>query len=217
MFDFHTHNVNRSKDSIFCLHVGDVEKYQPDGLLSLGIHPWLTADIDVDAFLIILDEKVKKENVVAVGEIGLDRFKGALIEKQIEIFERQVQIAEKFKLPVIIHCVRTWSEIIKLKKDINPSTPWAIHGFRGNSDLLKQLVQHDFYISYGVPLVEASPALAESLTLTPLNRIFFETDESPVSIDEVYSAASDILNIPVPDLVDQINYNFAEFFGRTRS
>jgi len=215
MINFHTH-IENSKNgiSVQSLKSTELSKLKKDGYFTIGVHPWESDRNNVDSVLNEIILLTSRPEVIGIGEIGLDRLQGASIEKQIEVFVKQICIVDQIKMPLIIHCVKAWAELLEIKKMTRSSVPWAVHGFRGNPDLAKQLVASGFYLSFGAPLADPSPSLAEALTFTPLNRLFLETDESPVSISEVYYAASDILNISVDDLVKQINANFAEFFKR---
>lgn len=216
MIDFHTH-IPKPGNS---LNIINVSIYKPQDLFplnsyTLGIHPWDSGCSDQEEKLIMLLGQVKKSEVVAIGEIGLDRLKGAELNTQKILFIKQIEIAEQVQKPVIVHCVRAWSELLEVKKVKTSSRiNWAIHGFRGNPELTHQLIDHDFYLSFGVHIIDATPSLAEALTITPLNRLFFETDESPIPVEEVYSAASDILNIPIEDLVRQTHKNLDTFLKK---
>lgn len=215
MINFHTHSVNPNNGiSVQSLKSSELHKLNDSGFFTIGVHPWESDIPNIDDVLKQIIDLLPKTEIIGIGEIGLDRLKGASIEKQIEVFVKQICIVDQIKKPLIIHCVKAWSELLEIKKMTNSSVPWAVHGFRGNPDLAKQLVASGFHLSFGAPLADPAPSLAEALTYTPLDRLFLETDESPVSIGEVYYAASDILNISVDDLVKQINANFAEFFKR---
>jgi len=215
MINFHTHTVSSNNGiSVQSLKSTELSKLKENGLFTIGVHPWESDRDDVDSVLNEIINLTSRPEVIGIGEIGLDRLQGASLEKQIEVFVKQICIVDQIKKPLIIHCVKAWAELLEIKKMTHSVVPWAVHGFRGNPDLAKQLVSSGFYLSFGAPLADPAPSLAEALTYTPLDRLFLETDESPVSIGEVYYAASDILNISVDDLVEQINANFATFFGR---
>lgn len=215
MIDFHTHQTPADTvTSVRSLLISEVEKITQHDLFTVGIHPWYTEDIDIDSQLVLLQDLIKKNNVVAIGEIGLDKHRGAPIEKQIEIFEKQIMIAEKAQKPVIIHCVRAWVELLESRKRLKPSMPWAIHGFRGQSELAKQLLGSGLYLSFGPETLNASEGLQEAIRTVPLDRIFIETDDADVSLKYLYTTVSKIKSVTFRDLDEQINYNFAEFFKK---
>ncbi len=215
MIDFHTHQSPADTvTSVRSLLISEVEKITPHDLFTVGIHPWYSEDIEIDSQLSKLKDLVKQNNVIAIGEIGLDKHRGAPIEKQMELFEKQVLIAEKVQKPVIIHCVRAWVELLEVRKRVKPSVPWAIHGFRGQSEIAKQLLSSGLYLSFGPETLNASEGLQEAIRIVPLDRIFIETDDADVSLKYLYTTVSKIKSITFRDLDEQINYNFAEFFRK---
>lgn len=217
MINFHTHRGNQGNGiEVQSLKISDLQKLTNYGLFTVGIHPWESDRDDLDTLIREIVKIASRKNVIGIGEIGLDKLRGAPLGKQIELFVKQICIVEQIPKPIIVHCVKAWAELVEIKKMSKSQVPWAIHGFRGTPELVKQLLKNDFYISIGTQIVDPSPSMSEVLSVIPLNRLFLETDESPVAIHEVYFAASDILNIPIDSLVEQINDNFAEFFKRDR-
>lgn len=215
MIDFHTHRSSVDNViSVRSLLISEAEKITEHSLFTIGIHPWYSEGIDEDCQLSLLEDLVNRNNIVGIGEVGLDKLRGAPLEKQVELFEKQVLIAEKLQKPVIIHCVRAWAELLESKKRLKPSKPWAIHGFRGQSELSKQLLSYGLYLSFGSEILNASEGLQEAIRTIPLDRIFIETDEVDVSLEHLYAVVSLIKGITIHDLDDQINFNFAVFFGR---
>ncbi|NVO10696.1 MAG: TatD family hydrolase [Bacteroidales bacterium] len=218
MIDFHTHLTPREMGTaIRSLLISEADKLTGQGVFSVGIHPWYSDSSDINSQLQSLEDISKIVNVIAIGEIGLDKSRGASLEEQIELFEKQVQIAEQNQKPVIIHCVRAWTELLESKKRLNPTTPWAIHGFRGQSEQAKQLVDSGMYISFGSAILNASEILQETIRTVPLNRLFIETDEADVSLKYLYTTVSKIKKINFRNLEEQINFNFTEFFKKVES
>ncbi|MBN1988383.1 MAG: TatD family hydrolase [Bacteroidales bacterium] len=199
--------------SVVSLFVGEHVKFAENQLYTIGIHPWHSGSAMVGEWLLELAHQLQNTNCIGVGEVGLDKFRGAPIHTQITLLEQQTQIAQQQGKSLIIHCVRAWNELIAVKRKVKTTVPWAIHGFKGKPELAKELVREGFYISFGEILTHPSPAIISSLMEVPLDRLFLETDEEQVSIEEVYAAASHILNIPLTDLESHINSNFAAFFG----
>ena len=74
-----------------------------------------------------------KEQFVAVGEAGFDKLTAAPMELQVRMFEKQVELSEKYRLPLIIHCVKAMDELLAVRKKLNPAQPWIWHGFRGET------------------------------------------------------------------------------------
>lgn len=164
--DIHTH-VASGADCVVSLPFGaDVPAV---GWFSVGIHPWDTgrctpADIDR------VKRQAALENVVAVGECGLDSLRGAPLSVQEEVFREHVRISESAGKPLIIHSVRTLQRIIELRRELRPAQRWIIHGFRGKPQLAKSLLDAGIDLSFGG---RYNP---ESFALTPPERRFRETD-----------------------------------------
>ncbi|MEG1839499.1 MAG: TatD family hydrolase, partial [Bacteroidaceae bacterium] len=120
--------------------------------------------------------------------------------------EVQVSVAEQLRLPVVIHCVRAFNELIQLKKKISPTTPWIIHGFRAKKSIVEQLIKQGFYISFGEKYQQ------DALCLVPLNKLFLETDESENNIEILYQQIADARSIPYYQLLTQIQQNSKDVF-----
>lgn len=159
------------------------EALLPGQAYSLGIHPW-HIPADPSAQLRMLEEQAATPSVVAIGEAGLDSLCKTPMWLQIKTFEKQVILAEMLGKPLIVHCVRTASEISQLRRSLRAAMPWIIHGFRGKPTVLKMLLEAGCHISYGE---KYNP---ESLALTPLDRLLAESDESPLPIADIIASLS---------------------------
>lgn len=166
--DWHTHRSD-ARRAIICAPVVD-SLLDPALLYSLGIHPWNAADATPE-LLALLRVRAEENNVVAIGEAGLDRLRGPSLEIQHPVFEAQARIADEVSKPLIIHSVRTVPEVISLHKRMSPSVPWIIHGFRGGPDAARQLLARPgIYISLG------SRFRADAEAVIPPERLLRETD-----------------------------------------
>ena len=76
--------------------------------------------------------------VPAVGECGFDALKGPSHDLQEQAFVRQVQLSEQFRKPMILHVVRDFDSVIRLRRTLKPEQPWLIHGFRGGPEQMSQ-------------------------------------------------------------------------------
>ena len=205
ILDIHSHRVyKRAIASCSPLNfVPEVGQYY-----SVGIHPWnVTSDYykDWKALLQIADH----ENVLALGEAGLDKLVDVDMGLQMEVFKLQIELAEQIGKPLIIHSVRTSNELIQLKKQYNPTVPWIIHGFRGNRNTVSDLVKVGFYLSFG------EKYQIDALRSVPINRMFMETDESPVDINVLYNKVANELSLTDNQFMTQVRENIEEvFFNR---
>lgn len=177
---------------------------------SFGIHPW-----EIDEWenkLAIFDSFLSLNGCLAVGEIGLDKLKGPEINKQIELFNRQIHFSEEFHLPVILHCVKAWNELKSLKRELNPKQPWIFHGFT-KSTLTEEVLKEGIYISIGNAIL-TSPTLQSALKNIPSDRLFLETDDADCSIEDIYAKVSELKNIPLSQLQSQLEENFKNVFTK---
>lgn len=121
-FDFHHHHFKKNT-GIYNL---GVEEVVPDYLFSAGIHPHSITE-NIEEKFVWLKDITKDKNCVAIGECGLDGLINIDDSIQEEVFERQIELANERKKPLIIHCVRRFSKIIHFKK--KAKVPMVIHGF----------------------------------------------------------------------------------------
>ena len=88
------------------------------------------------------------EQVIAVGECGLDKHTSVSLEKQLEIFEKHIHLSETNQLPLLIHCVGFSHEIIRLHQYFKPKQAW-IYMVSGKPELALQFLKEDIYLSFG--------------------------------------------------------------------
>lgn len=187
--DIHTHNPNPDWPAIIHLEARAGMSAVPEGsrLYSLGIHPWEAGGDDTEARLQSIERLAGDERVRAIGECGLDRLRGPAAQTQRSVFEAQARIAARHGLPLIIHCVRAWDELMDVKRRIEGEggerpARWIVHGFRGKPELARQLLGAGFELSYGLRF---NP---ESLRITPPGLRHCETDDAGVSLVQVIEA-----------------------------
>ena len=183
-FDIHTHTPPLNpNEALYSCSFKDAS-LPNTGIISVGIHPWDLTENNAEELLHWLEKSAKNPGVVAIGECGIDKLRGISINKQIDIFQKCIMLSEQMSLPVIIHAVKCTEELIRIKKEIKPKMPWIIHGFRGKVPMAQSLLKHGFYLSFGEHYQE------ESLKCTPLDKIFLETDESSLPIEDIYKKAA---------------------------
>ena len=200
--DIHTHVLPEEPGSaLVCIGCGPL----PDGAqeqenwFSAGLHPWDVTD-DFENQLIVLQKLLANPRVLAVGECGFDAFKGPSHELQERAFVRQVQLSEQFRKPMILHVVRDFDSVIRLRKQLKPTQSWLIHGFRGGPEQMNQLYAQGILVSFGL---KHNP---ETLKTVPSDRLFLETDGAG-PIDQVISDAA-TLRVTSPETIQyQITQN----------
>lgn len=198
-FDFHHHKKNMP-NGIYNL---DIEQIPPDFPYSIGIHP---KDIDVNHIENQFEwmKNMIFENCFAIGECGLDSFAETGEKIQEEAFLRQIRFANEVKKPIIIHCVRKFYEVISFKK--YAEQPMIIHGFNKKERIAEDLLKNNFYLSFGKAVLY-NLSLQNTLKITPLDKIFLETDNDDFSLEELYGKVSEIKGISLENLNKQIAEN----------
>ena len=179
---------------------------------SIGIHPWYINENRLETDLQIIEEKLKLPECFALGECGLDKRIEVSIQLQIEVFEKQIALAEKYQKPLVLHLVAAFDELIEVKKRLNISVPMIIHGFSKSEQLAKQLIDNGFYLSFGKYLLR-NPELEAVFKSIPNDRFFLETDTIDETLEEVYKIAARYKNVTVEALQKQVEVNWKQVFG----
>ena len=180
---------------------------------SIGIHPWYIVQERITIDLKIIESKLKDASCLAIGECGLDKKVQTPLDLQQEVFERQLVLSEKYKKPVIIHCVAAFQELIAIKKKLKLSVPMIVHGFSKNIEVANQLVKNGFFLSFGKSLFQIND-MDLVFNSVPNDRIFLETDTIEKDIKAVYEIASKYRNLEVEEMSVIISHNFNTVFNR---
>jgi TatD DNase family protein len=214
--DIHTHPNRNEPVTIIVQNIfpgEEVADFTGRNFYSVGLHPWyIKSEAVNDVLISMVKETLENDHVCFVGECGLDKLAKTSFDEQIRVFRAHVVLAEEWKRPVIIHCVRAYNEILELHVKIKPEIPWILHGYTGGPEITKRLAKRGFYFSFGKSLFNPKSKSIESLRWLPLDRIFFETDEFKGNVDEVYQHAA-ILKEVSPELLKQEvwnNFNIVE-------
>jgi len=211
-FNFHTHQYTNQADVLELVNQYPKEFDASITFYSIGIHPWYIEENRIDADLKIIEEKLQTKNCLAIGECGLDKRIEIPLDLQISVFEQQLALAEKFKKPVVIHCVAAFQEVIEIKKRLKITVPMIIHGFSKNKQVAEQLIAAGFYLSFGKYLLK-NPDLKTVFENVPNDRFFLETDTMEETIQQVYQLASEYKILELKELQSIISSNYKSVFG----
>ena len=190
--DIHTHIDNQSVIKIVS------ENFEEKILTTWGVHPWEVGRT----------QSVRTEDIFAIGEVGLDKVHKETFDKQIEVFDEMIKLSESLRKPVIVHCVRAYSEIIEMRKKTKATMPWVIHGFNSSVETTRQLLKHDIYISLGEILYRNENQAVKVLKDIPVERLFLETDVSGRDIKDVYAKAASLMGCDIEFLCNKIFENY---------
>jgi TatD DNase family protein len=204
LFDCHTHGTKNSGHSIFNSNLTNNTK----NWFSAGQHPWNSfLPLEIEHFKMLLNNP----KCLAIGEIGLDRLKGATLEIQTDQFIQQLEINNEFNLPVILHEVKSFEEILKIRSQFINQT-WILHGFQKPQNLKKALL-NDFYISIGSSILKKDE-LFQSVADIPIERLLIESDLDEHLLSEIYSTVARSRNTELLTLLEQIEKNFKQIFSK---
>ncbi|MCF8367871.1 MAG: TatD family hydrolase [Bacteroidales bacterium] len=209
----HAHEDN-SEDclSIINVYPEALEKMNPGKYYSIGMHPWFIPEKEVGKWLDKLEEYASHEEVVAIGECGLDKLADASMEIQQFVFERQIAIAEKVQKPLIIHCVRSFNELVEIKRTSGSEVSWIVHGFNSKMAIADLLLNHEMNLSFGKALLIPDSNASKLLPQLEEDQYLLETDDGKVKIEEVYFAAATLTDMDMEILKLAMFTNFINCF-----
>lgn len=209
----HTHSDSNG-DTISVVHVDPVKNMVLDKsrYYSIGLHPWFIPEKGAGKILEKIEQASKLEEVVAIGECGLDKFSSVPMELQQFVFEKQVEIAEKVGKPLIIHCVKSYNELIQIKNHTGSFVEWIVHGFNSNLQIADMLIRHEMYFSFGKALLNPNSNASKVLPQLEDELYLLETDDSKEDIKDIYQAASDLTGMDDEILKLSMATNFINIF-----
>lgn len=210
-FNLHTHKFTNSSDILELVNQYPWEFDATIPNYSIGIHPWYIDENRLENDMKTIEEKLQLKECLALGECGLDKRIEIPLALQIEVFEKQIELAEKYQKPLVLHLVAAFDELIEIKKRLKIKVPIIIHGFSKNEQVAKQLIDNGFYLSFGKYLLR-NPDLETVFKSVPNDRFFLETDTIEETLDEVYILAAKYKNIKIEDLIEILNVNFNTVF-----
>ncbi len=192
---------------------------------AIGVHAH-EAEEATESDLEEIEKLYENKKVVAVGEIGLDyHYDFSPRERQLEIFERQLIVANKLDLPVIVHDREAHEDTMSLLKKHKPKG--VVHCFSGSAEMAKEIVKLGMYIGIGGAVTfKNAKKPVEVVEYLPLDRLLLETDApymTPVpfrgqrcdSGHIAYTAEkiAEIKGIDVQELIDICNENAKRLFN----
>ena len=150
-----------------------INKYE-DVYATIGYHPSET-DITTDKDLILLEEQIKNKKVVGIGEIGLDYHYGnENKDKQIVLFRKQMELASKYKLPVVIHSRDATADTISVLKEYE--VIGDMHCFSGSLETAKIYISIGYKLGIGGVVTFKNSILYKVVESVGLENIILETD-----------------------------------------
>lgn len=189
----------------------------------IGYHPEFALSITKND-LELLENQIINNHIVGIGEIGLDyHYEDYDKEKQIELFEYQLSLAQKYSLPVVIHSREATLDTINILKKY--LVKGVIHSFSGSIESAKEYIKMGFLLGVNGVITFKNCKLIEVYKSIGVENIVFETDSPyltpvplrgkqnyPGNIKYVANFISENLNIPIKKLSDITNENVKKCF-----
>lgn len=190
----------------------------------LGIYPidaLKLSDKEIDDEIKFIEKN--KDNIVAIGEVGMDFKEDQLNhEKQIKNFEKFIKLSIKLNKPIIIHSRKAEKECIEILEK-NKAKKVIMHCFSGNFNLIKRIKENNWYLT--IPSnVTFSEHFQKIAQLIPLEQLFCETDSPylhpnkernniPANVIESYKKLAEIKKLPLNQVEKQIEENYNILFS----
>ena len=211
----------------------------PQVLPSFGCHPWYLHERTPD-WERTLTQFLDRNAPIAVGEIGLDRWKTDLpYAGQEEAFLWQLRLATERNLPASLHCLRAWGRMHELlRTHPRPARGFLLHSYGGPREMVAPLARLGAYFSFpGYYLDPRKARQRETFAAVPLDRLLIETDapdqlppeadnrfplhdsagqplNHPANLSRIYEFMAEQRAMPGPEFAAQIEANFQRLFGQ---
>ncbi len=190
---------------------------------AIGIHPE-NVDTYSDADLDFIITNLNNPKIIAIGEIGLDyHYTKENKQAQIALFKKQLQIAQDYKLPVIIHSREATEDTINILKEYKVTG--VIHSFSGSLETAKIYLKMGFSLGVNGVVTFKNSKLIETLKQIPLDNIILETDSpyltptpyrgtknEPAHIIDIANFLCENLNVDLNTLSNITNQNIKRIF-----
>ncbi|MFS0673849.1 TatD family hydrolase [Ornithinibacillus sp. 179-J 7C1 HS] len=195
---------------------------------AVGWHPVDAIDM-TNEDLAWIEELSQHPKVVAIGEMGLDyHWDKSPKDIQKEVFRKQIQLAKKVNMPIIIHNREATEDIIEILKEENAKEVGGImHCYNDSVDYVQTCLDMNFYISLGGPVTfKNAPMPKEVASVVPIDRLLIETDapylaphpnrgkrNEPAFVKLVAEKIAEIRQISYEEICEKTTKNAFEVFG----
>jgi len=206
-YNVHSHYPVALVDEFAIVDLSGKDVAVEDSYFSQGMHPLLLSRLNLNDESIRICKSSRDKRMLAIGECGLDKLSSTSLSVQIMVFELLIGYSELYGMPLIVHCVKAFDELIAIYKRLQPKQRWIIHGFRGNEHQLMQLLKYGFGFSFGKYFN------ANALRSVPDDRLFAESDDNQsADIREVYRTIAEVRQVSDSHLSKVIEDNFLKTF-----
>ena len=159
---------------------------------AFGIHPWAASEWDGKEF----SPSSVSRSVRAIGECGLDRLHTSDFELETRLFEAEATLAERLKLPLLVHSLRANNEVLRILK--RHHARGVIHGFSGSYEEAMAFIALGFFLGAGgVITYERAQKTRRTFSRIPLHSILLETDSPAMPLSGFQGEANMPERVPL--------------------
>ena len=209
-----------AKDSV------ELSMRYPHVYAAVGVHPDHVGELD-EVKMQHLREMCTMEKTVAVGEIGLDYYwDKSFVDLQKEVYVKQILLANKLNLPIVIHDREAHKDAYDLLLEYNQSSKALFHCFSGSVEFMRECVKKGWYIALGgVVTFKNAVKMKDVAREIPLDKLVLETDSpyltpvpfrgkpnTPAYVRYVAEEIANLRQIPLNELIDITTNNAERFF-----
>lgn len=206
-----------SIDSSYTENMYAIEaKYPENVFLMMGLHPTYVNE-NVERELAFVESELARRKFYAIGEIGIDLFwDKTFLEQQKYAFQRQIQLAKKYKLPINIHCRDAFDEVFEvLKLEKSPELFGIFHCFTGSHEQALEAISYNMKLGIGGVVTFKNGKIDQFLNQIDLSNIVLETDApylAPVPYRGKRNESSYVVNVisKLAELYNTTSENIAE-------
>lgn len=215
-------------DSSYTKAMYELEKNYPDNaFLMMGLHPTYVKE-NYHEELMHVENELAKRKFYAIGEIGIDLFwDKTTLEEQKNAFRKQIQLAKKYKLPIVIHCRDAFDEVYEVLEEEKSADLFGIfHCFTGTYEQALQAISYNMKLGIGGVITFKNGKIDQFLNQIDLSHIVLETDSpylAPIPFRGKRNESSYLLNIidklatiynlPAKDIATITTENSKRIFG----
>ena len=217
-----------SIDSTYTDKMYEVEtKYPENVFLMMGLHPTYVKE-NVETELAFVEAELARRKFYAIGEIGIDLFwDKSFLEQQKYAFQRQIQLAKKYKLPINIHCRDAFDEVFEvLKLEQSLELFGIFHCFTGTYEQALEAISYNMKLGIGGVVTFKNGKIDQFLDKIAISNIVLETDSpylAPVPyrgkrnessyVVNVVNKLAEIYNITPEAVAEITTQNSIDIFG----
>jgi len=215
-------------DSTYTESMLALQKEFPDNMyLMTGLHP-THVKADYEKELAHIEEMLAKHTYCAIGEIGIDLYwEKELLKEQQVAFKKQIQLAKKYKLPIVIHCREAFDEVFEiLESEKDADLRGVFHCFTGSFEQAKLAIYYNMKLGIGGVVTFKNGKIDTFLNQIDIKHIVLETDapylapapfrgkrNESAHILKVLEKVSGIYELPIEQVASITTQNSKDIFG----